>query len=83
MPLNSPPKNGQTLGKSRKNHPPGALGCFAPPAPKLGVATVTSVDHCSAMVEALGDETFPGAPAPLEQGEQLGDVELLGWGCWV
>lgn len=83
MPLNSPKKNGQTLGKSRKNHPPGALGCFAPQAPKLGVATVTSVDHCSAMVEALGDETFPGAPAPLEQGEQLGDVELLGWGCWV
>ncbi|CAL1169086.1 unnamed protein product, partial [Cladocopium goreaui] len=38
----------------------GALGCFAPQAPKLGVATVTSVDHCSAMVEALGDETFPG-----------------------
>ena len=72
-----PQKNGQTLGKSQKaTIRQGPWAVSPPKPPKLGVATVTSVDHCSAMVEALGGWDLPRCTCTFGAGGAVG-------GCWT
>eukprot|EP00434_Breviolum_minutum_P001616 symbB.v1.2.001426.t1/scaffold34.1/size402451/7 len=59
----------------------GAQGCFAPQAPKVGLAIVTSPDLCGAMVEAIGESTYPGdSGVPVPSAFHLKSREV-GGGC--